>query len=441
MVARGGEAIDVGDWSGARVLTTVATRFAKIKLAGNEGRASMAISAGTRLGSYEVLGPIGAGGMGVVYRARDVRLGRSVAIKTLPTKCSSDPWRLRRFEQEAKALSAINHPNIISLYALGDLANGYYMVMELVEGETLRHRITAERVKIRTALDVGMQVASALSAAHSAGIVHRDIKPENVMVRPDGLVKVLDFGLAKLAQPCAAFQSPLIDTDICNQDTLVIDDGVYPAANDPYATIQNATPTGVVRHTILGTAPYMSPELLQGKEVDTRTDIFSLGVTLYELIAGVAPFSGRTPGDVVDAILEREPAPLTPCCGEVPRDLEHIISKALRKDRDYRYQDIKDLLIDLQDVKQELEFEAKLTRSAQYERAGQAATMARGQLEGKMIEIRSIGGGLSIFPQTTSRSRMIISEIESPGLGPTHTPVSQGDWVIFIGLKHPFEAR
>ena len=394
----------------------------------------MAIPSGTRFGSYEIIHPIGAGGMGVVYRACDLRLGRSVAIKTLPPKCSRDPWRLRHFELEAKALSAINHPNIVSLYELGDLDDIYYMVMELVEGQTLRQHIAAETVKFHTVLDIGAQVASALSAAHSAGVVHRDIKPENVMIRPDGLVKVLDFGLAKLAQQASGSQPPPLNAEFFNQDTLVIG-GDYPPLYDPYVTIPSATPRVSVPRMVLGTAPYMSPEQLRGREVDARTDIFSLGVMLYELVAGVVPFGGRTPAEAIEAVLEREPSPLIRYRPEVPRDLEHIINKALRKDRDSRYQHIKDLLIDLQDVKQEREFEAKLKQSAPYEAIDQAGALTGGQRECEIIEVGSIEGSQSIPRPTTSLHQMSLLKIISHKLEAAVTPV------LPVGLGGPHRRK
>jgi len=292
----------------------------------------MGIPDGTRLGPYEILWPIGAGGMGVVYRAYDVRLRRPVAIKTLPPSCSSDQTRLRLFHQEARALSSINHPNIVTLYALGDPVDAYYIVMEFVQGQTLRQALFGKRMTFRAVLDIGRQVASALCAAHSAGIVHCDIKPENIMIRQDGLIKVLDFGLAKLTAPDEVFPSLPANADFFNRTTLIIGDGC--PSPSPYLTIPNAVSGDDIQQRVLGTATYMSPEHLCGQDVDARTDIFSLGVTLYELIAGVAPFGGKTRAEPIDSILEREPPPLSWYQPEVPRALEHITSKALRKDRE-----------------------------------------------------------------------------------------------------------
>ncbi len=372
----------------------------------------MAITSGTSIGPYEILCPIGSGGMGVVYRARDIRLGRSVAIKTLPPKCARDPSRLQRFELEAKALSSINHPNIITVYALGDAADSCYIVMEFVDGQTLRQKVAGKRMGLRTVLDVGSQVASALSAAHSAGIVHRDIKPENVMVRSDGLVKVLDFGLAKLMQPRALSQMHPVSPWMVNQDTLSLD-GDEPEILASYVTVPNdEPPADFIQRRILGTARYMSPECLCGREVDARTDIFSLGVMLYELIGGVAPFGGHTLDDVSDAILGCEPVPLSKYQQGLPADLEYIISKALRKDRDFRYQNIKDLLTDLRYVKKEQELETTLKRSAQYEVISEArATVAGGRCVSEMSQRGLLQSGLSVVSQTLSLPSMILSEL------------------------------
>ena len=224
----------------------------------------MALQAGSRLGPYEVVSRIGAGGMGEVWLATELRLGRKVALKLLPADLTQDPNRILRFEQEARAASALNHPNVCTIHALGETSDGqHYIAMEYVERETLRQRLATSRLSPREALDIAIQVAAALSVAHTAGIVHRDIKPENVMLRPDGVVKVLDFGLAKLA-PVVLDAAP-----------------THLGVN---------TEAGVV----MGTPAYMSPEQTRGEELDVRTDIFSLGVVLYEMATGVLPFRGKT---------------------------------------------------------------------------------------------------------------------------------------------------
>src|SRR5215475_411124 len=301
------------------------------------------IAAG-QIGAYQLLEPLGRGGMGEVHLALDTRLGRKVAVKLLPAEFTTDNGRLRRFAQEARAASALNHPNIITIHEIGEIAieNGSlrYIVTEYVEGETLRQRMARapqQRIEPPEAIDIALQIAAALSAAHEAGITHRDIKPENVMARRDGIVKVLDFGLAKLTEPAA----PEIDTQA--------------------PTLQKVTSTesGVV----IGTPRYMSPEQARGEKLDARTDIFSLGVTLYEMVAGRAPFAGTTPGDVIASILRDEPPPLAECAPDAPRELEKIIGRSLSKERAERYQTAKDLLADLKEVKQRIELEAKFGES------------------------------------------------------------------------------
>jgi eukaryotic-like serine/threonine-protein kinase len=264
----------------------------------------MPLAPGSRVGPYEVLAAIGAGGMGEVHKARDPRLGRDVAIKVLPTLYSRDPDRLRRFEQEARAASALNHPNVCTIYAFDQTSEGqHYIAMEYVDGGTLRQRLAETRLSIRECLEIAIQIAAALSVAHAAGIVHRDIKPENVMLRPDGVVKVLDFGLAKLAvvgPPGAETTQLGVNTDA---------------------------------GTVVGTAAYMSPEQARGQQVDARTDIWSLGVMLFEMVAGRSPFVGPSATDVLAAILQNEPAPVARFEPDAPTELQRIVTKTLRKDR------------------------------------------------------------------------------------------------------------
>ena len=273
--------------------------------------------------------------MGEVFLAQDTRLGRKVALKLLRSDFTRNEERLRRFRQEAQAASALNHPNILTIHEIGQDHSIHFMATEYVEGETLRQHISRARITLGQALDVTVQMASALAAAHQAGIIHRDIKPENIMLRTDGYVKVLDFGLAKLAQPKA------IDT-------------VAPTL----AKVE--TEPGVV----MGTVSYMSPEQARGLAVDARTDIWSLGVMIYELAAGRQPFEGETASDVMSLILQKEPPPVAHSWPEVPSELERIVRKALRKDKEERYQTIKDLLIDLKNLRKELELEAELERSS-----------------------------------------------------------------------------
>jgi Tol biopolymer transport system component len=289
------------------------------------------LAAGQKLGHYRILSLLGRGGMGEVYLAEDTRLDRRIALKLLPARYTEDPERLRRFIQEAKAASALNHPNIITIHDIGVSDGIHYIATEFIDGETLRQRLARSGLKLREALEVASQVAAALQAAHEASIIHRDIKPENIMLRRDGYVKVLDFGLAKLVESRAGTTNP-----------------------EAAKRAMVKTKSGV----LLGTVTYMSPEQARGIGVSARADIFSLGVVLYEMVAGRAPFAGATTADVIAAILDSEPPPLALFTTEA--ELERIIGKALRKDPAERYQDVGDLLLELKNLKQTLELEAKL---------------------------------------------------------------------------------
>jgi serine/threonine protein kinase len=274
--------------------------------------------AGRRIGPYQLLRLLGAGGMGEVHLAQDLRLHRKVALKLLPSQWTNDAERVRRFLQEAQAASALNHPNIITIYEVGQEQQAPYIASEFIDGQTLRQRLAEGDLTLQAVLDIALQVAAALAAAHEAGIIHRDIKPENIMVRRDGLVKVLDFGLAKPTAPLPA----------------LLDGGNA-----------NSTAPGV----ILGTLRYMSPEQGRGLRVDARTDIFSFGVLLYELLAGKLPFTGRTASDVLAALLTAEPAPLPE---SVPVELQRIVQQSLGKEPTERYQSATVLLTDLRRLKQ-----------------------------------------------------------------------------------------
>jgi eukaryotic-like serine/threonine-protein kinase len=286
---------------------------------------------GQRIGHYQILSLLGAGGMGEVYLAEDQRLRRKVALKLLPARFTQEAERVRRFEQEARAASALNHPNILTIHEIGEVDGRHYLVTEFIDGQTLRQRMKSARLEIREALDVAVQIASALAAAHEAGIVHRDVKPENVMLRRDGYIRVLDFGLAKLAELTQSTHTEALTAG------------------------EVSTEAGLV----MGTVRYMSPEQARGQKVDARSDIFSLGIVLYEMIAGRAPFEGETSSDVIAALLAKEPLPLTQFLSEVPVELERIVTKALRKDREERYQTVNDLLRDLKGLRQELDVRAK----------------------------------------------------------------------------------
>jgi serine/threonine protein kinase/tetratricopeptide (TPR) repeat protein len=307
----------------------------------------MPLSPSTNLGRYEIRSQISAGGMGEVYLAQDTNLHRAVALKLLPAAFTVSKERLHRFKREAYATSSLNHPNILTIYEIGEDKGHHFIATEFIDGESLRHRAGRSSLELHEVLDIGIQVASALAAAHAARIVHRDIKPENIMIRRDGLVKVLDFGLAKLIEP----------------ETMSVDMEASTIAN--VKTEQGA---------VMGTISYMSPEQARGAEqVDHRTDIWSLGVVLYELIAGHLPFRGETKTDVIAAILKTEPPILTTYAPDVPAELERIVTKALRKNKEERYQVVKELGLDLKGLKQRLEFEVELKRTG-----GRAATNGDG---------------------------------------------------------------
>ncbi len=279
---------------------------------------------GHRFNHYQVLALLGMGGMGKVYLAEDTRLGRKVALKLLPAAFTQDQERVRRFKQEARAASSLNHPNILTIHEIGEASTeedgAHYIVSEFVEGETLRALMQGGQLDLGKAVAIAEQVASALSVAHEAGIIHRDIKLENVMARPDGLVKVLDFGLAKLTEAPA------------------------PSADSAASTLGTlSTASGLV----MGTVSYMSPEQARGQKVDHRTDIFSLGVVLYEMLAGRRPFEGATMSDVIAALLSAEPPPLGRHCAEATVELERIVSKCLAKDREARYRTAEELIAEL----------------------------------------------------------------------------------------------
>ena len=315
----------------------------------------MTVAAGTNLGRYKIRSQLGAGGMGEVYLAQDTtELERTVAIKVLPPELATNKGRMQRFIQEAKTASSLNHPNILTIFEIGEADGMRFIATEFIDGETLRQRMKSAPLKLVEVLDVAVQIAGALSAAHAANIVHRDIKPENVMLRQDGIVKVLDFGLAKRTERRVATS---VDTEA------------------PTRGLMNTEP-GVV----MGTAVYMSPEQARGLDLDARTDIFSLGVLIYEMLAGRLPFDGSNQNEIVASILsDKETAPLARYAQAVPVELERIVAKALRKSRDERYQTAKDLLLDLKALKQELEFEAKLERSVPPKARVSLATASRGQ--------------------------------------------------------------
>src|SRR5450631_1239143 len=269
----------------------------------------MPISPGTRLGAYEVLAPLGAGGMGEVYRGRDTRLGREVALKVLPEALAQDRERLSRFEQEARAASALNHPNIVTIHEIGREGDAAFIAMELVDGKTLRELEGPRPLSVRWILNVAAQVAEGLAKAHAAGIVHRDLKPENVMVSKDGFVKILDFGLAKLVEPESG------------------------GVSEMPTVAETQTEAG----TVMGTVAYMSPEQASGQPVDFRSDQFSLGSMLYEMTTGRKAFLRNTAVETMSAIIRDEPESVAKLRPELPLQVRWMLERCLAKDREERY--------------------------------------------------------------------------------------------------------
>jgi eukaryotic-like serine/threonine-protein kinase len=333
------ESLIAADEQGLNLVEEPAFRVAASLLASS----ALQLREGQSISHYEIIGPIGRGGMGEVYLARDQLLNRRVALKLLPADYTKHTDRLRRFQQEAQAASALNHPNILTIHELGQVDGQQFIATELVEGETLRQLLQHRPLRLPEILDIANQIAAALAAAHKAGIVHRDIKPENIMLRHDGYVKVLDFGLAKLTEQ-----------------------------HEPTTEAQAADNVNISSGLLMGTVKYMSPEQARGQQVDARSDIFSFGVVLYEMIVGRAPFEGKTTKDLITAIQTDEPTPFASMSDELPT----IINKTLRKDKQSRYQAVEEVLIDLKRLKEALKPESKLRESQS--NVSQPAVVSRG---------------------------------------------------------------
>jgi eukaryotic-like serine/threonine-protein kinase len=334
---------------------------------------------------YRIIEKLGAGGMGEVYLAEDLKLGRKVALKLLGEEFTTNRDRLHRFEQEASAASSLNHPNILTIYELGVDDGRHFMATEFIDGHTLRHRLADDSLSTVQILDIAVQIAGALDEAHGAGIIHRDIKPENVMIRRNGFVKLLDFGLAKLTERTIDRSS--LDAEASTRVFVQTDAGV-----------------------VMGTSHYMSPEQARAQTVDARTDIWSLGVVMYEMVAGRAPFLGENSTDVLVGITQKEPPPLARFASAVPAEFEWIITKALRKDRDERYQTAKEILTDLKKLKQRLEFEAELERSTPPGQSSFSTISDHGGLPTSVIPVTTAQA--TAAPHHVSSAEYIVSEIK-----------------------------
>ncbi|HEV2714288.1 MAG TPA: serine/threonine-protein kinase, partial [Terriglobales bacterium] len=371
----------------------------------------MTIAAGKKLGRYEVRAKLGEGGMGEVYLARDTQLDREVALKILTAEVARDPQRLHRFLQEARAASALSHPNVAHIYEIGQADGAHFITMEYVDGVSLEKKISGRPLAVSDLLDIAIQIADALDEAHAKGITHRDIKSSNIMLTSRGRVKVLDFGLAKVSSLAAA-------TD--------------RTSNSEIATRVKTSP-GVV----MGTVNYMSPEQALGREVDYRSDIFSFGVVLYEMAAGRLPFTGDTATETIDRIAHAQPEALARLNYDVPAELDVIVKKALRKNRDERYQTIHDVLIDLKELKRDVDLSASLEASTPPPaRRAELATEAFAKPV-STTSVPPVAQTASIpAPHPTSSAEYLVGEIKrhKAGIGVIAALIVLGLGAVGIGI-------
>src|SRR5437867_2611205 len=352
------------------------------KSAGELARTVMRLAPGARLGPYEILSLVGAGGMGEVYRARDPKLNRDIALKILLEREAADPQRRARFAREAQNVAALNHPNIVTIYSVEEADGIAFLTMEFVAGRPLRELIPKGGMPLERLLTIAVPLADALNAAHARGITHRDLKPANIMVGVDGRVKVLDFGLAKLHEP---------------------EPESVPVVLTSFPTAEHATGEG----RIVGTAAYMSPEQAEGKPLDHRTDIFSLGVILYEMATGERPFQGDTTISVISSIVKDTPRSVTEINPALPRDLARIVRRALVKDPDHRYQTVRDLGNDLEDLKRDLASGEVLSSSASRDalRVARRPSRAWAGVAALVIGLLAVAAGWRVLMRDRASSR------------------------------------
>ncbi|HEY7863397.1 MAG TPA: protein kinase [Thermoanaerobaculia bacterium] len=365
----------------------------------------MTLSSGSRLGPYEIVSPLGAGGMGEVYRARDVRLGRDVALKVLPEELSREKDRLARFEQEARSASALNHPNIVTIHDIGQIDGTPYIAMELVEGKTLRELSSPEPLPLRKLLAIGPQIAEGLAKAHAAGIVHRDLKPENLMVSKDGFVKILDFGLAKLSVPESGGVSAM------------------------HTLVRPETHPG----TVMGTVSYMSPEQASGQNVDYRSDQFSLGSILYEAVSGQKAFDRKTAAETMSAIIREDPKPISQAAPQAPLPLRWIVDRCLAKDPEERYASTKDLARDLaklRDHVSEISGEALAAAPGRSRKRGLLPLVAGGML---LAALGALLGTRLLRPRPAAVPELRFLTFSGDDWGPSASP--DGKFVAFLSER------